>query len=240
MKLEHLINLNYFIRSLPENHLFKMIFGEINNVLNLNTPPVFTASTKRWQLKFSQFSSHSHPTCQQWGSTGQRRQTITIRSSTCFRDQTSASCHQSLPVPNAATPIPGGRPQQRHCCDTSRCHINTCFRQTFSSCSTASKNSRKWGSQIWYNRKDRGCTRVSLKHNGNIRKWLLSQTCAISKHFSVFTPSQVKKSTLNPNAKEFNPIKPQMPMVRLYLHPTYHNVLQILALTHNFPDFSIA
>lgn len=26
--------------------------------------------------------------------------------------------------------------------------------------------------------------------------------------------SQVKKSTLNPNAKEFNPIKPQIPLVR--------------------------
>lgn len=38
MILEHFINLNYFIRSLPENHLFKMIFGEINNVLSINTP----------------------------------------------------------------------------------------------------------------------------------------------------------------------------------------------------------
>lgn len=35
-------------------------------------------------------------------------------------------------------------------------------------------------------------------------------------HFLLFY-SQVKKSTLNPNAKEFNPIKPQMPMVRLFV-----------------------
>lgn len=38
MKLENFINLNDLIRSLPENHLFKVIFGEINNVLNINTP----------------------------------------------------------------------------------------------------------------------------------------------------------------------------------------------------------
>lgn len=166
MKLEHFIDLKFFIRSLPENHLFKVIFDEINNVLNINTPlkksPVFPASTKRRQLEFSQFSSHSHPTFQQWGPTGQCRQTITIRSSTCFRDQTSASCDQSLPAPNAAIPIPRGRPQQRHCRNTYSCHINTCFRQTFSSCSTASNNPRKWGRQIWNNRKDRGCSRVSL------------------------------------------------------------------------------
>lgn len=154
------------------------------NVLNMNSPPqknpVFTASTKRRQLEFSQFSSHSHPAFQQWGSTGQCRQTITIRRSTCFRDQTSAPSHQSISAPNSAIPFPGGRPQQRHCRYTYSCHINTCFRQTFSSCSTARKNPRKWGSQIRNNRTDRGCSRVSLKHTRNSRKWLLSQTCAIS------------------------------------------------------------
>lgn len=35
--------------------------------------------------------------------------------------------------------------------------------------------------------------------------------------FLLISSSQVKKSTLNPNAKEFNPIKPQMPMVSQFI-----------------------
>lgn len=37
--------------------------------------------------------------------------------------------------------------------------------------------------------------------------------------------SQVKKSTLNPNAKEFNPNKTQMPMVRKFIHIISSNCL---------------
>lgn len=149
-----------------------MIYSDINNLSPKcfkyeQKNPVFTASTQCRQLKFSQFSSHSHPTFQQWGCPGQCRQTITIRSSKCFRDQTSASCPKFSPAPNSAIPISCGGPQQRHCCYTYSCHINICFRQAFSSCSTAIKNPRKWGSQIWNNRKTRGCSRVSLKHNGS-------------------------------------------------------------------------
>lgn len=164
--------------------------SDINNLSSkcfkyqhFQTNPVFTASTKCRQLKFSKLSSH--PTFQQWGSTAQCRQTLTIWSSTFFRDQTSASCTQSFSAPKSAIPIPRGRPQQRQCSYTYSCH-NTCFRQAFSSCSTASKNPRKWGSQIWNNRKDWGCSRVSFKYNGNIRKQLLSLTCAVGKHCFLF------------------------------------------------------
>lgn len=144
---------------------------------------VFTASTKRRQLKFSKLPSH--PTFQQWGSTAQRRQTLGIRSSTFFREQTSASCSQSFFAPKPTISIPRGRPQQRQCSYTYSCH-NTCFRQAFSSCSTASKNSWEWGRQIWNNRKDRGCSRVSLKYKCNIRKQSLSLNCAIGKHCFLF------------------------------------------------------
>lgn len=44
--------------------------------------------------------------------------------------------------------------------------------------------------------------------------FIILDYCALNLMLSFLSSSQVKKSTLNPNAKEFNPIKPQMPMVR--------------------------
>lgn len=46
--------------------------------------------------------------------------------------------------------------------------------------------------------------------------WFCLPMTFVNTFFSFFH-SQVKKSTLNPNAKEFNPIKPQMPMVRQFI-----------------------
>lgn len=156
-------------------HLFLVICSDINDLLSkcfkdkhFQTNPAFTASTKHRQLKFSKLSSHT--TFQQWGSTARRRQTLSIRSSTFSRDQISASCTQSFSAPKSAISILRGRPQQRQRSYTYSCHSNTCFRQAFSKCSTACKNTRMWGSQIWSNRKDWGCSRVSFKYRGNTIK----------------------------------------------------------------------
>ena len=47
--------------------------------------------------------------------------------------------------------------------------------------------------------------------------YLVSLWFSFLNTFFFMSSSQVKKSTLNPNAKEFNPIKPQMPMVSQFL-----------------------
>ncbi len=128
---------------------------------------LFISAPGEWrQLELSQLSSSSHPSCRQWKRPTQRSETFAIRRSPCFRAQTSASSCQSFPAPTSAFTSPCWRPHQGHHSHTwhyTSCHHHTCFRQTFTSCPAASQNTWKRGGQIWDNRADGGCDRVSCK-----------------------------------------------------------------------------